>query len=52
MALRSLAAWLTRAADHLERPAARALALEPVSTSLSADEQIAELRSRLHRPYY
>jgi hypothetical protein len=50
--LRTLATWLTLAAERLERPAARQLALEPVATAVPIDERIAELRARLHYPYY
>jgi hypothetical protein len=51
--LRALAGWLNLAAERLERPiAAPALALEPVLRRVSADEHIAELRARLHWPYY
>jgi hypothetical protein len=50
--LRTAAAWLELAAERAERPVARALALEPVGSAHSADERIAELRARLHVPYY
>ena len=48
IALRSLAAWLMRAADRLERPAPRVLALEPAPLERSIDERLAELRGRYY----
>jgi hypothetical protein len=48
VALRSLAGWLTRTADHLERPTARVLALEPAPLAPSIDERLAELRGRYY----
>jgi hypothetical protein len=50
--LRSLAAWLTRAADHLERPIARVLVLEPAPLAPTAEDRLAEIRTRAHVPYY
>jgi hypothetical protein len=50
--LRALAAVLMRAAEGLERPAARTLALEPVAGPSSAEDRLLDLRNRLHGRYY
>jgi len=48
IALRWLAAWLTRTADRLERPAPRALALEPAPLDASIEERLARIRVRYY----
>jgi delta 1-pyrroline-5-carboxylate dehydrogenase len=50
--LRSLAAWLSRAADDLERPVARVLTLEPAPLPPTVEDRLAEIRTRAHVPYY
>jgi len=50
--LRSVAAWLARIADHLERPVARVLTLEPAPLAPTVEERLAEMRTRAHVPYY
>ena len=50
--LRSVAGWLTRVAERLEQPVARALVLEPGPIAPTAEERLAEMRARAHIPYY
>jgi len=50
--LRSVASWLTRVADRLEKPVARVLLLEPAPIASTAEERLAEMRARAHIPYY
>ena len=50
--LRSLASWLHRVADRLEKPIARVLILEPAPVAPTAEERLAEMRMRAHIPYY
>ncbi|HXZ47701.1 MAG TPA: hypothetical protein VEG27_01705 [Usitatibacter sp.] len=57
--LRACATLLERAADRLERPVARTLALERVvprgsgaGSAASYAERLAEMRERHHIPYY
>ena len=50
--LRSVASWLARVAERLERPVARALILEPAPLAPTAEERLAEMRTRAHVPYY
>jgi len=51
-ALRLVADWLSRIADRLERPMARALVLETSPLAPTAEDRLAEIRTRAHIPYY
>jgi len=51
-ALRLVAGWLSRIADRLERPMARALVLETSPLAPTAEDRLAEIRTRAHIPYY